>query len=89
MRVIGGGQRHAGEQGGRREQAGQGGEGEAAAMDANRRGQDGRANGEEIRTTATAKEKQKEQAMHGIDTVPAMVVAAKEGRMKRRKRRHR
>jgi len=57
-------------------------------MDANRRGQDGRANGEEIRTTATVKEKQKERATHGVDTVAAMVVAATEGRRKRRKRRH-
>jgi hypothetical protein len=58
MRVIGGGEgtRHAGEQGGRRERAGQGGEGEAAAVDANRQGQDGdAANGEKIWTTAKEK----------------------------------
>ena len=58
-------------------------------MDANRRGQDGRANWEKIRTTATVKEKEKERATHEVDTVAAMVVAAMEGRRKSRRRRHR
>jgi hypothetical protein len=58
-------------------------------MDANRRGQDGSANGEKIRTTATAKDKEKERATHDVDTVAEMVVAATEGRRKRKKRRHR
>ena len=81
MRVIGGGEgtQDAGEQGGRRERAGQGGEGEAAAVDANRQGQDGdAANGEMIRKTAAEKEKEKERVTHD---------AATEGRRKRRKRR--
>ena len=77
------GRRHAGEQGGRRERAGQGGEGEAAAVDANRQGQDGdAANGEMIRKTAKEKEKEKEKERATHD-------AATEGRRKRRKSRHR
>ena len=52
IRVIGGGEGTQGskEGGERRERAGRGGEGEAAAVDANRQGQDGvAANGEKIR----------------------------------------
>ena len=49
------GRRQAWEQGGRQERAGQGGEGEAAAVDANRQGQDAdTANGEKIWTTEGA-----------------------------------
>jgi chemotaxis response regulator CheB len=76
MRVIGGGKGTQGskEGSGRRERAGRGGEGEAAAVDANRQGQDGNTtNGEKIRTTAKEKEKEKERATHGVDTVAVMV----------------
>ena len=58
MRVIGRGEGTQGckEGGGRRERAGRGGEGEAAAVDANRQGQDGNAaNGEKIWMTAKEK----------------------------------
>ena len=61
--MIGGGEGTQGskEGNGRQERAGRGGEGEAAAVDANRQGQDGNAaNGDEkIRTTAKEKEKEK------------------------------
>ena len=55
-----------------------GGEGEAAAVDANRQGQDGdAANGEMIRKSVTEKEKEKERVTHD---------AATEGRRKRRRK---
>jgi len=76
LRVIGRGEGTQGckEGGGRRERAGRGGEGKAAAVDANRQGQDGNAaNGEKIRTTAKENEKEKERATHDVDTVAVMV----------------
>ncbi len=82
------GKRHAGEQGGRREQEEEGGKGgEAAAVDANRRGQDGdAANGEMIQSIVKEKEKKWARATRVVDTIMAMAVAATEGRRKRRHR---
>ena len=79
------GRRHAGEQGRRREQEEEGGE--AAAVDANRRGWDSdAANGEMIQLTAKEKEKERVRATRDFDTVAEMAVAVTKGRRKRRHR---